>query len=174
MKTRSQAKKEKLDKVESKVPQLNEDVLGIILKHVIKKHQVHLLETIGVIEDHVVMSILISPIVCWTNLENFEWPEYLESNSRRLIHHTNVKLFPDCTLTVPNRIERHIKSKRDLDLLWETLKHFGEICFWTRDMDDSFDEETAAEFFQRLWRRLQGPTQLARKLEERLTGNTNR
>ena len=129
MKTRSQPKKEKLDKIESKVPQLNEDVLGIILKHVLEKHHDHVLNTVGVIEDHVGMSILISPLVSLSNLEYLKWPDYLDSNSRRLIHDTNVKLFSECT--VPNTIEEHIKSKRDLDLLWETSKHFGAICFWS-------------------------------------------
>ena len=37
--TWSQTKKEKLE--ESEIPQLNEDVLGIILRHVIRKHQNH-------------------------------------------------------------------------------------------------------------------------------------
>ena len=40
MKTRSQAKKEKLEDEKLKIPKLNEDVLGILPTHVIEKHQV--------------------------------------------------------------------------------------------------------------------------------------
>ena len=39
MKTRSQTKKEKLANEARKIPQLNEDVLGIILDHVVDKQQ---------------------------------------------------------------------------------------------------------------------------------------
>ena len=41
MKTRNQTKKRKLDIEERKIPQLNEYVLGVILKHVVRKQQIH-------------------------------------------------------------------------------------------------------------------------------------
>ena len=52
MKTRSQTRKEKL-----KIPQLNEDVLGIILKHTIEKQQEYVLNTYEIIEDHLKISL---------------------------------------------------------------------------------------------------------------------
>ena len=169
MKTRSQAKKEKLDKVESKVPHLNEDVLGIILKHVVQNQKAYVLETIDIIEDHVGESIFIyEPFVPSPSVESAEWPNYLDSNSRRLIHHTTSKLFPDCKLIIPNKIEMYVKSKRDLDLLWKTMKNFGAICLLITDWDDSINEEsTAALFFQKFWERLQAPSLLVQKLEGR-------
>ena len=98
------------------------------------------------------------------SLEEIVWPDYLNSNSRRLIHHTNVKLFPNCVLIVPCSIERFFKTKRELDLLWKTFKHFGDVRF-----GDELGTQTAARFFQRLWDNIQGPSQLVRKLEKRYT-----
>ena len=51
MKTRSQTKKEKLNNKKRKIPQLNEDVLGIILKHVVKKQRKHILETVELLDE---------------------------------------------------------------------------------------------------------------------------
>ena len=121
MRTRSQAKKQKLDNEKRKIPQLNEDVLGIILKHVVKKQQKHVLDIIAVIEDHLDPDRYMLKKYEHHSSE-IKWPNYLDSNSRRLIHHTNVKLFPNYELIFPGSIENHIKSKRDSDLLWNTVK----------------------------------------------------
>ena len=51
METRSQTKKEKLDNKKRKVPQLNEDILGIILKYVVKKQRKHILETVKLLDE---------------------------------------------------------------------------------------------------------------------------
>ena len=52
MKTRSQTRKEKHDHQKPKVPQLNEDVMGIILKHVMRKEKKYMMETYWIIQNH--------------------------------------------------------------------------------------------------------------------------
>ena len=45
MRSRSQTKKLKLDSENPKIPELSEDILGIILKHVVAKEQDHIYGT---------------------------------------------------------------------------------------------------------------------------------
>ena len=167
MKTRSQSRKEKLDNESRKIPQLNEDVLGIILKYVMKEEENFIYKNFTLIDEYCDNQIaILDPLegCCkWPSNDEIEWPDYLYSNSRRLIHHTNVKLFPNCVLTVPNRIEIFFKTKRELDLLWRTFKHFGDVRFWT----DAFgSQQTAAKFLQNLLSTIQRPSQLVRRLED--------
>ena len=163
MRTRSQAKKQKLEK--RKIPQLNEDVLGIILKHVVKKQQKYVSDTIAIIGDHLYPDRYMLKKYDHRSSE-IKWPDHLDSNSRRLIHHTNVKLFPNYKLVFPTSIEHLIKSKRDSDLLWKTVKYFDFVT-----VRQSFDYNTqSTSFFVRsLYEKSQASSSLMKKLEERLT-----
>ena len=176
MRTRSQTKKLKLDNENPKIPELSEDILGIILKHVVAKEQDHIYGTYLMMDEYWVTKY-------WTktgqtfdltnaskrpSFEEIEWPDYLDSNSRRLIHYTKVKLCPKCTLVVPDLflLKKHFKTKRDLDILWRTAKNFGSIRFWN---DTDVPEETSSIFLQKFWQKIQAPSQLVRALEERST-----
>ena len=168
MKTRSQTKKEKLDNQKPKVPQLNEDVLGIILKYVVQKQQKYMVETYKIIRKHLDFKTHVDRMKFSNKIQ---WPDYLDTNMRRLVQHTNVKLFHGYLLGVNRNapIHENIKSKEDLDLLWKTLKHFGGMS-WYEHPDEIHDESmTAAEFFQRLWGWIQPKRSLIQELEKRLT-----
>ena len=183
MKTRSQTKNEKLEKEKPKIPQLNEDVFGIILKYAVEKQQRHVMDTIDIMREHLatphVPKHIIIQLIPYTiepspNHLIVEWPDYLDSNSRRLIHHTKVKLFPDYHVRIPKDIEVLMHSKRDLDLLWQTFKHFEEIHFWHDFRDENYEdyenEELPRRVFQELWKKIQARrTPFCRMLEERLS-----
>ena len=167
MRTRSQAKKEKLEK--QKVPQLNNDVLGIILKHVIKKQKKHIMDTVAVIENY------LDPdeyVLVGRGPSRFsgdiKWPDYLNTNHRRLAYHTKVKLFRNYGLNIPRSLDDHIKSKRDLDLLWKTVKHFDYINLWDRETMYCTTQSSLL-YVRRLCERTQTPTLLMKKLEQRFT-----
>ena len=163
MKTRSQTKKEKLIQENPQIPQLNEDILGIILKHVVEKQQNHVMETCEFIDEYACASpITYKP----NNWRGVKWPVYLDSNSRRLVYHTQVKLLPNHHILVHESgslsIYKHIKSKRDLDILWMTLKHFSNVRI------NGTNGESVAEFFQGLWGICQQESWLIQELEQRL------
>ena len=165
MRTRSQAKREKPGQ-KRKIPQLNEDVLEIILNHVIKKQKKHALDTVTIIDDHFDLDgYMLSEFNRYSR--EIKWPDYLDTNMRRIIHHTSVKLFPYCELRFPNIIENHVKTKRDLDLLWRTIKHFDSIRFWDNE-NKCFTFQTSRVFIRKLWERAQAPTSLMKLLEKRL------
>ena len=170
MKTRSQTRKEKHDHQKRKVPQLNEDVLGIILQHVMRKEQEYVSETNSIVLDHFWYARLRKR----QSSNDIEWPDYLNSNSRRLVHHTYVKLFPGYTLAVNRHISfhKHVNSKRDLDILWKTLRHYGAITLqnnvFGEDCEDDHDIMTPAEFFRRLWDWIRPTSSLIRELKIRL------
>ena len=48
----AETKKKKLDNNESKIPQLNEDVIGIILRHVVRKQKIHIAKKSVIIRNH--------------------------------------------------------------------------------------------------------------------------
>ena len=100
----------------------------------------------------------------------------MNSNSRRLIHHTNVKLFSKCTLTFPNKLRKEFNTKHDLDVLWKTLKHFGQMRFWDGPVMGPYGldsiqgpGETPAMCLQKMWREIQTPSKLVKALEKRMT-----
>ena len=163
MRTRSQTKKEKLDKEKTKIPQLNEDVLGIILKHVVKKERRHIIQTLNIILQH-----KLSVLRDFRPPRDMIWPDHLNTNSRRLIYHTKTKLFPNNFLDVSCHLEDYITRKRDLDLLWVTMKHFGLIRAWKYPtLRHNYTDIRL--FFQEIWTKFQGRRLLFEKLEERLT-----
>ena len=99
------------------------DTIDIMREHLATPHVAKHI-TILVLEPHPEGSLEGS-----LNHLEVEWPDYLDSNSRRLIHHTKVKLFPDYYVRIPKDIEVLMQSKRDLDLLWQTFKHFEETRY---------------------------------------------
>ena len=109
MRTRSQAKKEKLDNEKPKIPQLNEDVFRIILKHVIKKQRKHVLKAFIILDDEMEDLITFDTedgFDVWdVSSYRIEWPDHLNSNVRRLVHHTHVMLFPHDIIYVDRKIE---------------------------------------------------------------------
>lgn len=181
MRTRSQAKKEKLDKEKPKVPQLNEDVFRIILKHVIKKQRKHVITNFIILDDEMEDLIIFEPVDGFdlrsASAYRIEWPDYLNSNIRRLIHHTNVKLFPHSIIKVDRKIERLIKSKQDLDTLWDTFKYYRFVCLIFKIPKVNrelvlWPKLPPAIFFRRLWQRMQNETLLMERIEARLAKNT--
>ena len=187
MKTRSQTRKEKHDNEKPKIPQLNEDVLGIILKHTIEKQQEYVLNTYEIIEDHLKILLEVQDDVIDIDMSSadgafnkVQWPDYLNSNSRRLIYHTQVKLFPTYKLTMPPKVDEIIKTRLEMDLLWVTLKHFGTIRSWDGNYLAAYGTVGYAAYsskqaFQRLWKRIRDQRKrqslFRRKLEERLICN---
>ena len=157
------------------IPQLNEDVLGIILKHAVQMEQKRVYEDAAMLAKYTKLPVgYILPDMVM--LQKIEWPDYLDSNSRRLTHHTNVKLIPNCILALPNKLRKELKTKHDLDVLWKTLKHFGTIEFWDGDRvylitwpRQSVGEEAPAMCLQKMWREMQTPSELVKALEERMT-----
>ena len=174
MKTRSQTKKEKLTKANEarKIPQLNEDVLGIILDYVVAKEQSRILRTINTIQNHCKETIDRKGQFYWSfdsptyeTSHTVHWPDHLDSNSRRLIHHTKVKLFPNFHLTMDERLKFHIASKQELDFLWQSMKNCGSVCFHWRDIHKRI---TPAKYFKELWDKIQAQRSLIEHLEEKL------
>ena len=109
--------------LEKELPYLNDVVFGVILKFVVKKEQNRLLETKMNFSKakHVDLRV--------------QWPRVLRSNCDRLIHHTNVKLLSNSTLSFDYwKLIRHRPSIRGdnrhvpLRLFeedWKVMKHFG-------------------------------------------------
>ena len=66
---------------------------------------------------------------CDQNLDyhNFSWPDSLKTNSQRLIHHAELKMFPNAGMDISIPLERYISSNRELDLMLETFKHYEII-----------------------------------------------
>ena len=159
MKTRSQTKKEKLDGQSQKLPQLNEDILGIILKHVVRMEQERIWATHEIIRNHFLNPLKLGEQIgvfySSCRPENYvEWPDYLDSNSRRLVHHTNVKLLPNCTLSIHISFHMKVTSKRELDLLWKNFKHFGQVSLRLGPPSE-WEMWQTNEFFQELWDNIQ-------------------
>ena len=175
--------KEKLDKGKPKIPRLNEDVIGIILKHVVEKQQRHILDTIECMREHLASPLMserkkqkLITFFCDDPSPNhlkIEWPDYLYSNSRRLINHTKVMLFPAYEVRLPKEVEilKLMKTRQDLDLLWQTLKHFEEISFFNCVHDENYEyydkESLPNRVFQKLWKKIQARTPFCHMLEER-------
>ena len=131
LKSLIQTKKEKLDCEECKIPQLNEDVMGIILRLVVQKQQKHVVRNVEVIGNH--FSDPYDPKDFFEisfkdkNLGyNISWPETLKTNSRRLVHHAKLKMFPNVKMSIKKPLNG-IVSNRELDLMLETFKHFDCI-----------------------------------------------
>ena len=225
-------KKVKLDN--QNIPQLNEDIFGIILKYAVRMEQEHVFEGFAMLDEYSQGAFLVqieksySEIlssvknfhfdqlkICYMrvsyifksghqnrfqpklsenhpkysewqvdhsdpcsrpSVHEIQWPGYLDSNSRRLIHHTNVKLFSKCTLTFPNKLRKEFNTKHDLDVLWKTLKHFGQMRFWDGPVMGPYGldsiqgpGETPAMCLQKMWREIQTPSKLVKALEERMT-----
>ena len=59
-------------------------------------------------------------------LNSVQWPDCLNSNSRRLIYHTQVKLFPTYKLILPSKIEKNIKARSG-----PTLGHAKTFRYYT-------------------------------------------
>ena len=88
--------------------------------------------------------------------------------------HTKVKRFPDYDVSIPKDVEVLMESKRDLDLLWQTLKHFDEIWFWHDIEDENYEdyenEKLPRRVFQELWKTIQARrTPFCHMLQERLS-----
>ena len=175
------------DNEKLKIPQLNEDVLGIILKHTVEKQQEYVWHTYKIIEDHLnilleVQNDVIDVDTSFADGEfnSVQWPDDLNSNSRRLVYHTKAKLFPTYKLILPPKMDDIIKTRREMDLLWATLKHFGTIRSWDGNNLAAYGTVGYAAYpskqaFQRLWKRIRDQRKrqslFRRKLEERLICN---
>ena len=164
MKTRSQTKSEKL-----KIPRLNEDVFGIILKHVIQKQRLQVMISLRFIVNHFEDDLEdvydyctesdISPIeerLCYhdTNLRDVvQWPHQLKSNSQRLVYHTKIKLYSNLYFENDLPFPNLISSMEELDMLWETFKHFSNV-FNYPDEIMGHGMMTPIEFIQKLRKHL--------------------
>ena len=119
-----------MNQIENTFPVLNEDVLGIILKFVVKYEQNRLLET----------------KMCFSEVKDIdlhvEWPEILQLNSQRLVHHTNVKLLSKTTLyfdfwkcsfhaSPAIQVFRPFRAVDNFCEDWQTMKHFGSVTVRT-------------------------------------------
>ena len=115
---------------ENKFPVLNEDVLEIILKFVVKYEQKRLLET----------------KMCFSEVKDIdlhvEWPDILQLNSQRLVHHTSVKLLSRTTLyfdfwkcsfhaSPAIQVFRPFRAVHNFREDWQTMKHFGSVTVRT-------------------------------------------
>ena len=151
MKTWSQTKKRKLDIEETNIPQLNEDVLGVILKHVVRKHQIHARKIVNVIVDHH-KPLKLEKDDQNLNLHHFAWPKSLKSNSQRLVHHAELKMLPNVTIKmVLFSFEEYISSNRELDLMWEAFKHIGYVHSFFNQFSPQFNGKMKpAEYFKML------------------------
>ena len=160
MKTRNQAKNER-----QKVPKLNEDVFGIILKHVIQREQVKVKSSFVFIGNHFggcENCLLDNFCPCDRNKslgnciftidegldDNVQWPRQLKSNSQRLVYHTKIKLLSNtyCENELPLSVL--ISSEEELDMIWETFKHFAYILNRHQSMKRGIMSPT--EFVQEL------------------------
>ena len=157
------AEKEKLEDEKPKTPRLNEDVLGIILKFVVKKEQRNIIESVFDIECSLMLEhpglkmeedIEVRSRSEGVDLDHVIWPDYLHSNSRRLIHHTNVKLFPNRELTIHKALTLRITRKRELDEFWKAAKHFGLVLHMLDDRGN-LEELDVAVYFRQLWTMIQ-------------------
>ena len=178
MKTRNQNKRQKVVKQERKIPQLTEDVMGIILKHVIQKHQIQAVETVEVIVEHF-QRFMSQYGQCHCNFGfeqrneylhkyNFEWPKSLKTNSQRLVHHAELKMLPNMGIVLHFPLESYISSNRELDLIWEAIKHFDQVR--TRNCISIIrGKMKPAEFIQKLRDHLRKNISLTEKLEAILT-----
>ena len=136
MKTRSQAKKEQ------KIPKLNEDIFGIILKHVIRMEQDRVMKSFDVISNHFGHSedyystsyyscrpfhqYLLSNDTDISD-RHVQWPKQLESNSQRLVYHSNIKLFSNYYYENDHPLQNLITSHEALGSILETYKHFSYV-----------------------------------------------
>ena len=176
MRTRSQAKQEKLDRENPPIPQLNEDIFGVILKHVLAKQKDYIMDTMIILDDNLGDSE--GDLIRFTKEDGFiaesylayriDWPDYLNSNIRRLIYHTSIKLFPHDVINIERKIESLIKSRQDLDILWGTFKYFGFVCFRNQWRQIIWPVMPTARFFRKFWRRMKASRKLVKKLEDRL------
>ena len=163
MKTRSQTKKEKLESQKPKIPRLNEDILGIILDHVIRKEQRKIKEAVFDIEEHFILErpglsmdeeITVMSRTEGIALDHVIWPDYMDSNSRRLINHTQVKLFPNRELSIHQAFSFRVTTKRELDTYWKVFKNFGLVIHRFRD-GGRYEELDAAAYIRKLWTTIQ-------------------
>ena len=62
-------------------------------------------------------------------------------------------------------VSRQVSSKRELDLIWKTFKHFGGAFIWRdRDNNDYINWSTA-EVLQHVWELIEPRDRLFRELE---------
>ena len=134
----AETKKKKLDNNQSKIPQLNEDVIGIILRHVVRKQKIHIAKKFAIIKDHFKRLYHQDNLGSWetfvlvrrsSDLDPyyFKWPESLKTNSQRLVHHSKIKMFPNIKIDIYIPLDHYIVSNRQLDLMLETFKHFNGV-----------------------------------------------
>ena len=138
----NQTKKEKLDN-KTEIPQLNEDVMGVILQHVFRGQRES-------VERSMHRTYLVKKLIKRDeNLDlcHFAWPESLKTNSQRLIHHAELKMFPNVKLGIhadyedendedyfydkyDNDLQLLLEvesADKELDSMLETFKHFDCI-----------------------------------------------
>ena len=163
MNTRNLTKKEKLASQKPKIPRLNEDILGIILDHVVRKEQRNIIEAVSEIEDHFIFErpgltmdegITVMSRTEGVALDQVIWPDYMDSNSRRLIHHTQVKLLPNLKLSIHQAFSFRVTTKRELDKYWKVFKNFGLIIHRFGD-GGRHEELDAAAYIRKLWTTIQ-------------------
>ena len=168
MKTRSQTKKENLERDQEKIPQLNEDVMGIILKHVFRMETNEILKSFEIIKEHYCQFLHPDDgpdiMIIARSSNHVEWPNYLNSNSRRLVHYTKAKLLWNHKLSFHQDFGLYVRSKKELDLLWKTFKHFRFLHLSTDDEDDY--EIRMSFYFRLILRRIRLQGTLFEKLEK--------
>ena len=119
-----------MEQKKKSIPKLNEDVIGKILKFVIINEQKRLLETKMFFSEVKDIDLRI------------EWPQILQLNTQRLVHHKNVKLLSKSTLyfdfwrcsfhaSPKVQIFRPFKATDNFCNDWQTMKHFGCVTIRT-------------------------------------------
>ena len=165
MKRLNQTEKEKLDN-RTEIPRLNEDVMGVILQHVFRGQRERVernmkYQTYNKYEMYLVKKLIKRDENL--DLRHFAWPESLKTNSQRLIHHAELKMFPNVKLGLhadyedendedyfydkyDNDLQLLLKvesADKELDSMLETFKHFD--CIVARP----FGSIKPAEFIQK-------------------------
>ena len=143
-----------------------------------RKEQRNIIEAVFDIESHFMLEqpgltmneeITVMSRTEGVALDHVKWPDHLDSNSRRLIHHTQVKLFPNRELSIHQAFSFRVTTKRELDTYWRLIKHFG-LVIHRFDDGGRYEELDAAAYIRKLWTTIQerqtGRQWLIKKLEK--------
>ena len=130
--------KEENQAVSSAIPQLNEDILGKILKFVVEGKQKQIYDVIekekqwphnnqfkdaGTFKKDLNSEVF---AIGKTGLHLVNWPELLETNSQRLVHHSEVKMMGN--VYYYHWAEKFQDSQpRHPTQFWDAVKHIGHL-----------------------------------------------
>ena len=128
---------------EKPIPQLNEDIFGRILKHVVKGKQMQIFDAIENEEQWpgqrewsaellakgtitIKLSFLSKNLSGGTGVHLVNWPELLQTNSQRLVHHAEVKMMGNLNY-YHWACEFKDTKPRNAENFWEAIKHIGHL-----------------------------------------------